>query len=124
MDARPIIVGERRPTRPEITDAVLALLDEQAALPLNNVASDVLRNVGDRIAAQKLGSGNFEERYSSFAMDMRHALAAAVVDVVKWDSYADGVMTDFRSRRGMKSQLSIRGRGRHAFVTELRRRCG
>lgn len=123
IHARLIIIDEKRPTDLDITAAVLALLDEKGALSLNKVASHVLHNVGDRIADQKLRSGNFEERYASFAMDMRHALAAAVVDVFTCDSYVDSVMTDFRTSRGMSTQLSLHGRDRAALVAELRRQC-
>ena len=123
IDKRPFIIGESRPTHPEISDAVLALLDEQRALPLNKVGSHVMRNVGERIARQTLGSGGFEARYASFAMDMIHALAAAVVDVFTCDSFMGDVMGDFRKRRGMERQISLFGSDRAALVAELRRQC-
>jgi hypothetical protein len=123
IDGRPIIIGERRPTHVEITDAVLALLAEHEALPFNKVAAHVFRNVGDRITQQTLRSGGFDERYEGFAMDTRHALAAAAVDVFTCDSFMDDVMGDFRTSRGMNRQVSLRGRSREAFVTELRRQC-
>lgn len=124
IDRRPFIIGESRPTHPEISDAVLALLAEQRALPLNKVASHVMCNVGKRIAGQKLGSGGFEGRYASFPMDMVHAFAAAVVDVFTCDSFMGGVMGDFRTNRGMEPQVSLYGlRDRAALVAELRRQC-
>jgi hypothetical protein len=53
-----------------------------------------------------------------------HALAGAVVDVFTCDSFADGVMSTFRTSRGMERQISVRGgRDRAAFVAELRRQC-
>ena len=123
MDDRPLIIGERRPTHAEITDAVLALLLEPDTLPINKVVPHVFANVGDRITMQRLRSGGFNERYQSFAMDTRHAFAAAVVDVFSCDGFMDDVMSDFRTSRGMERQISLRGRSRAAFVAELRRQC-
>jgi hypothetical protein len=124
INARPILIGEPRPTDIEVSAAVRALLDDPAALPLNKIATHIFREVGKRIAASDPESQSFKDRYASFLWDTRHALAAAVVDVFTCDRFVDMVMSDFRTSRGLPRQLSIRGCGGQAgFVAELRRQC-
>jgi hypothetical protein len=124
VDARPIAIGDPRTTDAEIERLAEALIADPGALPLNKITEHMLHNVGDRIAEQSRTSGKFQARYHSFAVDVAHALAGAVVDVFTCDSFADDVMSTFRTSRGMERQISVRGgRDRAAFVAELRRQC-
>ena len=115
--------GESYPSDDEIRGVVREALDDQDAIPLTKIGYQLARNVSDGITGKKARSGGFNERFKSFGWDSRHATAAAVVDVFTCDNFADSVMGDFRTARGMQRQISYLDRDREAFVAELRRQC-
>jgi hypothetical protein len=108
-------------TDADLYAAVDRVLDDPASLPMNRIVRHVFGSVGERIGAQSADSKRFTERYSSFIWDTRHAVAAAFADVFTCDHFAEEILGDYRTARGLPRQLSIGGNvDRVAFAAALR----
>jgi hypothetical protein len=81
ISTAPVERSEDYPSDPEISRAVREALDDPDAIPLNKIGYHLQGQVAKIITRQDPTSRGFSERFKSFVWDMRHALAAAVVDV-------------------------------------------
>jgi hypothetical protein len=121
------VLGQDRPglSLDDIVNAADRLFSDLDSMPLSRLYLHVVEGLLKEIPAEDLSSKRFAKRYGSLIWDLAHLTGAIYCDIFTCDYRIDRAIGNFRTARGMRRQVSVRGQGgSREFVAELTRQLG